>query len=194
MTGIIILAAGSSSRMGQPKQQLVFEERTLIQRAIQSAVSSIASRVVVVLGAKEELIKPHIANEQVQFVFNADWQQGMSTSIAAGIRVLLNESVKTEGAILMLCDQPFVSESVLNQLIQVKAEKAAAIVACTYQDTIGAPVLFDQRYFDELLTLKGQEGAKKLLYKYEDQVIAIPFPKGSIDIDTPDDYENLKDL
>jgi molybdenum cofactor cytidylyltransferase len=192
MTGIIILAAGSSSRMGQPKQQLVFEDKTLIQHAIESAVKSLGSPVIVVLGANQGLIKPHIAHERVHFVINPEWQQGMSTSVHAGIKALQSQYPQVDDVIFMLCDQPFVNENLLNRIINVKAEAATPIVACAYQNTIGPPALFNKQHFAELLALKGQEGAKKLLYKYADQVSTIPFPEGSIDIDTPEDYQNLK--
>jgi len=89
----------------------------------------------------------------------------------------------------MLCDQPFVDASLLNQLVQKKSLKG--IIASTYNGIIGAPVLFDVAYFDELLLLKGQEGAKKLLTKYPEDIDTVAFPLGSIDIDTMEDYERL---
>ena len=93
--------------------------------------------------------------------------------------------------ILMLCDQPFADESIINQLIKV-ALAGKKIAASSYNGTIGSPALFDQTHFDELLDLKGNEGAKKLLLKYEQVVAKVPFPLGMIDIDTIGDFERLE--
>jgi molybdenum cofactor cytidylyltransferase len=189
MTGTIILAAGSSSRMGRPKQTLVYKGQTLLQRAIATALTSICKPVIVVLGANEEIIKPGIEDLDAFIIQNPDWQEGMAASIRAGIIELQKIEPKIDSVILMLCDQPFTDNLLLNQLVQKKSEKG--IVACAYNYTIGPPVLFSADYFDELLLLKGQEGAKKLLMKYKDDVIAVSFPLGDIDIDTMEDFEKI---
>ncbi|MBS7564272.1 nucleotidyltransferase family protein [Mucilaginibacter sp. Bleaf8] len=192
MTAIIILAAGSSSRMGQPKQQLVYEGSTLLANAVKAAAHSKANQVIVVLGANAEQIQNDIAVEPVQQVLNKDWQQGMASSIHSGIKALQIEGAQVKSAILMLCDQPFVSTDLLSRMITAQVDEKS-IIACAYQGTLGAPVLFGNAYFDDLLVLKGQEGAKKLLMKYHQQVTVIPFPEGSIDIDTPEDYRKLQE-
>src|SRR6185437_9800019 len=185
MTGIIILAAGSSSRLGKPKQNLVFKGQTLLQRAIDAALNSACRPVIVVLGSDIETIRPTIADKPVQIVYNQEWNEGMASSIRAGVMHLQKVDPNADSVILMLCDQPFVSDIVLNQLIQSKSEKT--IVACGYNETTGVPALFDKFYFDELLVLSGQEGAKKLLLKHRDAVKTVPFDLGSIDIDTAGD-------
>ena len=189
MTGIIILAAGSSSRLGKPKQNLVYKGQTLLQRAIETACSSVCKPVIVILGANAEVIRPTIDGSNVNLIQNSDWNEGMASSIRSGISELQKLELKADSLILMLCDQPFVDTSLLDQLVQKKSTKG--IVACAYNDTAGPPVLFDAVYFDELLLLKGQEGAKKLLLKYPDDVVAVPFPWGDIDIDTVEDFEKL---
>ncbi len=189
MTGIIILAAGSSSRLGKPKQNLVYKGQTLPQRAIATAAASVCMPVIVVLGANEEVIKPTIENDTINIIHNPDWQEGMASSIRSGINALQKMEPKADSVILMLCDQPFVDAILLAQLVQKKSTKG--IIASAYDDTTGAPVLFDAAYFDELLSLKGHEGAKKLLLKYPDNVVTVPFPLGGIDIDTMKDYERL---
>jgi molybdenum cofactor cytidylyltransferase len=113
----------------------------------------------------------------------------MASSIRIGIRQIRQLEPKITSVILMLCDQPFVDASLLDQL--VKKKSLTGIVASGYNGITGAPVLFDAAYFDELLLLKGQEGAKKLLLKYPDDIDAVSFPLGSIDIDTMEDYEKL---
>ncbi|MFI5139094.1 MAG: NTP transferase domain-containing protein [Sphingobacteriales bacterium] len=189
MPGIIILAAGSSGRLGSPKQNLIYNGQTLLQRAIETAVASACGPVIVVLGANENVIRQSIEDSRATIVYNTDWQEGMASSIRVGITALNKSHPKSEDVILILCDQPFVDTSLLNQLVQKKSAKG--IIACAYNDTIGPPVLFDAAYFDELLLLKGQEGAKKLLMKYRNEVITMPFPLGSVDIDTAEDFARI---
>jgi molybdenum cofactor cytidylyltransferase len=190
MTGIIILAAGSSSRMGSPKQQLVFQQETLLQHAIKAATGIQDAVVIVVVGANQEVITPGINEETILVVNNLNWEEGMASSIKKGIESLEVYS-EVDSALLMLCDQPFVTSALLQQMIQLKTESDSPIVACAYRETIGAPVLFDISQFPELSTLQGQEGAKKVIFKHQDKVQVLPFENGGIDIDTPEDYQRL---
>jgi molybdenum cofactor cytidylyltransferase len=189
MTGIIILAAGSSSRLGTAKQNLIYEGKTLLQRAIDAGITSKADNVVVVLGANADVIRPTIENSPVKIIQNTEWQEGMASSICLGITELKSNGQQINAVILMLCDQPFVNDVLINELIDNQTKKG--IIASAYNNTLGAPVLFNEVYFPALLLLKGQEGAKKLLLKHPDDVVAIPFPLGSVDVDTPEDFERL---
>jgi molybdenum cofactor cytidylyltransferase len=192
MTGIIILAAGSSSRFGSPKQNLVYQGKTLLQRAIQTAITSACCDcVVVVLGANEGDIRPSISDQQVHIIYNPEWQEGMASSIRLGISELQLQEPLARKAILMLCDQPFVDPLLLYQLTERKAENDAGIIACEYKNTLGVPALFDEKYFPELMKLQGGEGAKKLINAYPDDVMSVPFGLGAIDIDTIEDFEKL---
>src|ERR1700753_1407492 len=189
MTGLIILAAGSSSRLGQPKQNLVYKGKTLLQRAIETAVSSVCEPVVVVLGSNAGSIKSTIATYPVLIIENNDWNEGMASSIRAGINKVLQLKPTADDIILMLCDQPFVDTYLINMLVAAKAKNG--ICASFYNDTIGPPVLFDVVYFDELLKLQGTDGAKKVMQKYPERVKEIPFAPGGVDIDTMEDYEKI---
>jgi molybdenum cofactor cytidylyltransferase len=189
MPGIIILAAGSSSRLGSPKQNLVYNGQTLLQRAIATAAASACEPVIVVLGANENVIRQSIEDSKTTIVYNTDWQEGMASSIRVGITEMKKIAPEADAVILMLCDQPFVDAPLLSQLVQKRSAKG--IIACAYNETIGPPVLLDTAYFDELLLLKGSDGAKKLLVKYRDDVVTIPFHLGSVDIDTVEDFERM---
>ncbi|WP_345949118.1 nucleotidyltransferase family protein [Mucilaginibacter sp. PAMB04274] len=191
MTGIIILAAGSSSRMGQPKQQLVFQGQTLLQRAMTAAARLTDVKIVVVLGANNLSIIPDVDSKRADLVINPDWEQGMGSSIKAGLKALLELYPALNNVLLMLCDQPFVDTALLHQLIETGLTGDNSIVACTYQNTIGVPVWFAKTHFDELLALQEQKGAKKLLMKYQQEIVTIPFEKGAVDIDSPEDYDGL---
>lgn len=192
MTGLIILAAGSSSRLGRPKQKLIYKGKSLLQHAVEEGLASNCSPIVVVLGADEDNIRTEIA-ENVQIVINMSWNEGLSSSIKCGLTRLLQLEPDASQAIIMLCDQPFVDSAILNKLMTEKEAAGRAIAACTYDNTLGTPVLFDKRFFPDLLSLEGNHGAKGLVLDNESDVVSIPFPLGNIDIDTAEDYEKLKE-
>jgi molybdenum cofactor cytidylyltransferase len=192
MTGAIILAAGSSSRLGKPKQNLIFQGQTLLQRAIQNALESVCENVVVILGGNAEVIQSTLTGQPVPVVYNPDWQEGMASSIRLGISELQKALPNITSAVLMLCDQPFADAAILNQLIQKKMATGKSIIASAFDGTIGSPALFDHSHFAELLRLAGSDGAKKLLVKYAEELATIPFLLGAIDIDTVGDYERLE--
>jgi molybdenum cofactor cytidylyltransferase len=185
-TGIILLAAGSSSRLGRPKQLIEFQGKKLIQKAIDEAQKSKADTLVVVLGWNPDLIKSGFDSDKIPYVINENWLEGMATSMQAGLRFLL-EKEQPDQVILMLVDQPFVDTSILNQLISLKGKSGKGIVACSYSDTLGVPVIFDQKYFEELLKLKGSDGAKKVILRNKADVFEIDFPLGAVDLDTEED-------
>jgi molybdenum cofactor cytidylyltransferase len=185
-TGIILLAAGSSSRLGRAKQLIEIQGKTLIQKAIDEANKSQANCLVLVLGANAELIQTGFDNLNTPFIINSDWQQGMSSSMQAGLRFLM-EKEAIDQVLLMLCDQPFVDASLLDQLITAKETSGKGIVAAAYSDTLGVPALFDRRYFEDLVQLTGSEGAKKVIFKHQAEVHALDFQLGAVDLDTEED-------
>ncbi len=189
--GIIILAAGVSTRLGQPKQLLIYQEHSLIFNTVKVAVNSDCAQIVVVLGAYADLIFPEVSNFPVEIVKNCDWQEGMNTSIKVGINTLKVTQENLEAVLLMLCDQPFVSTQLIKKIIDVYYLTGKAIVACEYAGTFGVPALFSAKIFPEMLNLKTAKGAKQIIKNYADQVATVDFPKGEIDIDTLADYEQL---
>jgi len=190
--GLILLAAGSSSRLGEPKQNLLYEGQPLLQRAIQTALASACEPVLVILGSNAEAFQSGLNDLPVQTIFNPDWHEGMASSIRQGISALNEMAPDLDGAILMVCDQPFVTTALLDDLVEQKRLHGHGIIACSYQETLGTPALFDKQFFPELLALQGQEGAKKLLFQHAEVVTPIDFPLGTFDIDTPQDYEALQ--
>jgi molybdenum cofactor cytidylyltransferase len=188
---IIILAAGASTRMGRPKQLLEYNGRSLIQHAIEVATTSVCHPIIVVLGAYAERIKPEIVALSVEIVENPLWHQGMSTSIRQGIETLIKNSSQAEAAILMLCDQPFVSASLIERLVDLYRSTSAPIVTSEYERILGVPALFKQTLFSQLTALNGDTGARKIIQKHLQKVARVSFERGIIDIDTPQDYTQL---
>lgn len=189
--GIIVLAAGESSRLGRPKQLLLYEGRPLLQHAVQVANESGADPVIVVLGADAETIKKEIDDPGVSVVENIDWNEGMASSIRCGLKLFTQINHSPEGIILMVCDQPFVTASLLKDLMSVHQQSGKPIVACSYDNTFGPPVFFHHTFFEELLELKGDVGARAIILHHTADVEVIPFPKGTYDVDTETDYERI---
>lgn len=190
-TGVIILAAGSSSRLGQPKQLLEFKGKTLLEIAVEAAQNSLAQSCVLVLGSNSNLIFERISHTKVDRVINENWKNGMASSMQKGLKYLMENS-DPDQVILMLSDQPFVNNEILNLLIESKLKSNNEIIACTYKGTIGVPVLFTKKYFPELLSLSGSEGAKMIVMSHKEDLHLVDFPEGAIDIDTTEDYQRLK--
>jgi molybdenum cofactor cytidylyltransferase len=188
---VILLAAGKSSRLGHPKQLLLYDGQTLLQHSLQVASASNANPIVVVLGAQADIIKKEIDQAEAHIVVNADWQEGMASSIRSGVKHLVQIFPSVEGAILMVCDQPYVTSSLLNDLIATHQNTGKPIVTCGYANTFGPPTLFHKSLFPELLQLKADVGARGILRQHTDQAEVILFPEGSLDIDTEADYQKL---
>ncbi|SFD54548.1 molybdenum cofactor cytidylyltransferase [Flavobacterium phragmitis] len=190
-TGIIILAAGNSSRLGRPKQLLEYKESTLLKNTISEALKVENVFVLVVTGANQETITNDLNFPELKIGLNTDWQNGMSSSIVKGLSDVLNINPDCEQCIFAVCDQPFVTSLLFENLIIEQDKTKKGIIASAYSETLGIPVLFHKKYFKELLDLKGQEGAKKLIKKHSEDTVSVSFEKGNIDIDTEEDYFKL---
>lgn len=189
--GIVILAAGASTRMGTPKQLLRYQDRSLLRHTIEVAIASVCRPIVVVLGANVQLIRSDISQLSIQIVENLQWTEGMSSSIGVGIQELKTSCPEVEAVIVTLCDQPFISTKIINQLASAYHSTNQPIIACKYAETLGVPALFSDRLFSELITLTGGEGAKQVINKHSQEVFSISFPEGAMDIDTPKEYAEL---
>lgn len=190
--GIILLAAGASRRMGTPKQLLEIGKETLIERAIRITKQVDNSQTVVVLGANADKIKPIIKEDKsTNVIINEDWQKGMGTTLQAGIRFLLKKTPALEAVIASVCDQPYLNEIILGQLIIEFKKREGEIIAAAYANIKGVPALFSKTLFPKLLTLNEDEGARKIIKNYTGKVLTIDFPKGEIDLDTPESYQQF---
>ena len=183
-----LLAAGSSTRLGAPKQLLNYRGRSLLRHAAETALTSSVTEVHVVVGFEAERMKAELGSLDIHLVDNPNWNEGIASSIRAGISSLPHS---VDAALILLCDQPLITAQVLNELINAYVATGKPIVACEYGGTVGVPVLFARSFFPELLRLQGDRGAKQLITQNLDQVTAIPFPGGSVDIDTLADKERF---
>ena len=186
--GIILLAAGSSTRMGQPKQLLDIAGKPLIAHAIDIALQTDATNLVVVLGANPGLFLRKTRDLRLHYVVNENWQRGMGSSLKAGLNHLFRLSPDTDAVLVMVADQPLVTPNHLTSLMTSINDKHQ-IAASHYNETIGVPVAFGKIAFPELFNMEDQTGAKKILTTTKLYVNRIDFPGGAIDLDTPEDYQ-----
>ncbi|CAN5329981.1 nucleotidyltransferase family protein [soil metagenome] len=185
-TGGLLLAAGGSSRLGRSKQLVVFEGETLIRRAAKTLTNSVCSPVVVVLGAETDFSSRELDGLGVSICINDDWNSGISSSIKAGLKHLLNISPDPDAVIITLCDQPLVTARDIDRLAETFASTRHT-VASSYGDAIGVPALFGSELFGELLALDGDEGARKLIRSHPENVSTVELNRASVDIDTTED-------
>jgi molybdenum cofactor cytidylyltransferase len=202
---LILLAAGSSTRMGQPKQLLLYKGQTLLRRAAQQALTAGCNPVIVVIGSSAPAMRTELKDLPVQIIENPNWQNGMGTSIRAGLTALSplipSPSTRGEGkgegsppsaVIITLCDQPLIDSAALTQLINLHHTTNRPLIAAQYANTLGVPALFAPQFLPALASLPDEAGAKQILLKHAADVLPLPMELAATDIDMPLDYQQLK--
>jgi molybdenum cofactor cytidylyltransferase len=184
----IILAGGASSRLGRPKQLLKWQNQSLLEHAIQNARAFLNERVIVVLGAHTELIQTAVDLDGITTIVNPNWQVGVASSIKAGVHAL---PASATAVLFLLCDQPLINPTHIQTILNSWQNEPSCIVASQYNHSVGVPALFPAEFFRQLLELKGDQGAKRLLMKFSDRLLKIPLPEAGFDIDTSNDFDHL---
>jgi len=187
----IILAAGEASRMGRAKQLLRVGDSTLLQLAVERARMATCLAPIVVTGARHELMETDLSTQDVHLVHNPDWESGMGSSIATGVKHLRYWHPAAEGCLITLVDQPLVTISTLEALMNAFRTNRTLIVATSYEETLGVPAIFSRTLFAELEALHTGGGAKGIIHKHRSQVLAMECPEAGLDIDTPEDWERF---
>jgi len=187
MVSAIILAAGESKRMGQPKQLMPWGRSTILEQTVDRLLSCRIGEAIVVVGHEAEEVTKIIADRPVKIVTNPAYRQGMSTSIVAGLNLIDNS---TQGVMLVLADQPLVDSRIVNKLIEEFGDHNKGIVTPAYEGRRGHPVIFSIKYKGELLGLKGDIGGRQIIERHPDDIleVAVDSPSIHIDIDTASDY------
>lgn len=192
-----ILAAGASSRFGSPKQLAKIGNKTLVDLALDALSSARLEHTCVVLGCNFEVINDHLQKRQksTEFDFhilqNLDWNSGLSTSIHTATKFAIAENATH--LLLLACDQPFVSPALIQKLLMFANETTHKndIIACNYENSAGIPAIFPNIYFDDLLELTGDKGAKPVILNSTSPVL-IEFSDGSRDVDYPDELTSVQ--
>ena len=187
MISAILLAAGESKRMGQPKQLMPFDHSTIVEQTIDNLLDSRVSEVIVVLGHRAEEVIKTIAAKPVKIAINPNYQQGMSTSIIAGLKLI---DSRAQAVIIALGDQPFVDKQTINSLMEAFVAHNRGIAIPVYKGRRGHPIIFAIRYKGELLGLKGDIGGREIIDRHPDDMleVAVNCEGVCIDIDTMDNY------
>ena len=183
-----ILAAGTSSRLGQPKQLLQINGESLIRRAARTVLDARIERVLILVGRDASAIEAELSDFPVEIVVNCDWRDGMAPSVRAAVATAADSS-HGDALLLTPCDLPLLSSEHLRALIEKYQSENAPIVASRYNQTLGAPLVIARELWPELAQLRGDVGARRVVMRHEAQWIE--WPGGAFDVDTRQDWENL---
>lgn len=187
---ILVLAAGKSSRMKDIKQLLKINGKTLLENTLETAKSVFSKNIYCVLGANAEKIKKETNTKNIQFLYNKNFENGLSSSIVAGINHFKNEKLLFDGVLILLADQPEVDREYLANLATAFRENKEKIIASNYNQKTGVPAIFPNQYFKKLMLLSGDKGAKVFLKNHLSETIILKRRQSFKDIDTPEDYQS----
>lgn len=192
MITAIVLAAGISSRMGTPKQLLMYQGRPLLRHVVENLRKSQVDEIIVVLGHQGAEVADALKGLPVRIIINEDYGAGQSTSVKAGLQALPASDGDRRGVLFFLGDQPFVKPETINLLIEHYRQQGG-IIAPYYQGTRGNPILFDQKFFSEFQALTGDVGAREIISRHPEDLQKVDVPDRGVlqDIDTPEDYRKL---
>lgn len=188
MIWAMILAAGESKRMGKPKLLLPFGEKTIIEIIVATVVSSKVEQTLVILGSDREKTEEKIKNYPVKIVYNRDFRGGMLSSVQCGFKSLPEE---TRAVLVVLGDQPKISTTVINKLIDAYKSSGKGIVLPVYKKERGHPVLIDVKYGEEVENLSHEVGLRGTVYNHPEDILEVDVETLSIfqDIDSESDYK-----
>ena len=186
----LLLAAGGSRRLGTAKQLLLVEGEPLVRRAARALLATRPAALYVVVGARADEVYAAVADLAacVHRVDCADWQQGLSSSLRAGIAALPD---RVDSALVALCDQPAMDVTHLETLVQQSVQQPGRAIASGYAGVVGVPAVLPREWFPELLGLSGDVGARELLRRHADRVEVIEAPALAYDVDEPADRADL---
>ncbi|SOD81441.1 nucleotidyltransferase family protein [Spirosoma fluviale] len=188
--GIIILAAGDSSRMGgDPKQLITYKGQSLMRRVTESALALQRGPVIVVLGANRAQIVPELDGLPVTIVDNPSWPTGQASSLKTGLAAFYLTHKDIDAVLILHIDQPLVSLGLLLHMFDVYHEEDKGIVACRYGTQLSVPAIFHRNYIDELLQLKDDKGVKWVIGRHRSDCVEVPFEAGAIDLDSKRDLD-----
>ncbi|WP_298766751.1 nucleotidyltransferase family protein [uncultured Polaribacter sp.] len=188
---VLVLAGGQSSRMKSPKQLVKIGNNFLLETVLNKAKTINKNHVYCVLGANASLIRREISSANVNFIYNKNYKNGLSSSIASGVTFIKSKNENYSSVLVLLADQPAISKDYLFNLIALHTKNNSKIVASKYPNKKGVPAIFPKTYFHKLSMLKDDFGAKEII-KNNPEVISPLSTTNFMDIDTPKDLAKFK--
>lgn len=188
---ILLMAAGGSSRMGQPKQLLPWGNRTLIEHQILTLLET-GNPINVVIGSNSDLVIPVVEKYQINIFTNTEWKSGMGSSISFGIGQIKNKFTDVSGVLITLLDQPLITTVYIEKML-ASFQPGSQQILISHSDSgwMGVPVLFDECYFTELTELRNDEGAKKIIKRHDENLTLVDGGELLEDMDTLETYQQL---
>ena len=196
-TAGIILAAGASTRFGRPKQLLRLKNRCLIERVLDAALDSKLSKIILVLGYAHQKIQQTLGKKlqhaKLQIEVNPNYQKGQSHSLQLGLSPIISTF---PAAMFLLADQPLVDASTINFLLEKFWSADKDICVPTFHGKRGNPSIFSQKFYKQIMAIKGDVGARQLIKTHPERVLEIEInnPHFFLDVDTPEDFKIIKKL
>lgn len=181
---VVVLAAGASSRLGQPKQLVKLGGRPALHTVVSNAVAVAGQSVTVVLGAHAQDMTRLLAHSPASVIVNRHWEEGIASSLRYGLAAVPSTST---AVLVMLGDQVAVTADDLKRLINAWKGHDTVIAASVYQGHVGVPAIFPQWCFTELRELRGDRGARLILERHSQRLAHVQMPNAAIDLDTPED-------
>jgi molybdenum cofactor cytidylyltransferase len=189
----VVLAAGASTRLGQPKQLVRLEGESLLHRTARLALEAGCSPVLVVLGFEAETLRAELHGLNVDVVVNHEWQEGMGASLRSGMEALRKRDPQPNAVLVLVCDQPRLAADHLRTLLaHHQSARRIAITASVYARRAGVPAIFAAKLFSALLASSGDRGARNLIRAHAAEVQGIPWPAGELDLDLPEDLTAIE--
>lgn len=185
--GLVVLAAGASRRLGEPKQLLSLDGESLVHRCTRAGLATRPSQSVLVLGAVPDQVAASVADLPITPLPCPDWQRGIGASLATGLRALRED---IDGALVLVCDQPALEAPHLQALVAAWRRAPARAAASAYAGVLGVPALLPRAWFGELASGRDDRGARGLLRQHAETVSAVPAPALALDLDTPSQRED----
>lgn len=185
---VLVLAAGASRRLGEPKQLVKIRGRPALHIVLQQAVAVAGNAVTVVVGAHAAQLSYLLSHTPASAVLNKHWEEGIAASIRCGLAAVPPGAT---AVLIMLGDQVCVTKDDLQRLLDAWKGQDSVIAAASYEGTVGVPAIFPRAYFPELAELRGDVGAQRVLRRNASRLVRVPMPSAAMDLDTPEDLAAL---
>ncbi len=185
--GAVILAAGNSSRLGQPKQLVCCGEETLLARTVRIAEEAGCLPIIVVLGYDADHMTSTLTGRSVRIVRNPAWSTGMASSLQAGLAAWSGSAIQNANVLLLVCDQPQIGADDLRELLAIHTSESRQVTAASYAGRLGVPAIFHRNLLQELMAITGDQGARAVIERHKVEAGILPLPAAELDVDLPGD-------